>query len=277
MDDSNFLVMIAQAKTEPWETIWQEGQNPTWIARYCQTFSIMNVSGLAMGGVLTAIDSIHEKNRYKSFLGKWQGRADHLFTPYLRRELPNLITLQSSTVRELQVQTNSSYVFSGRRLLAQIKWFIENTEKEYLILTTTSSLLNLKALQHLLPKPNFGQPYYAGNILGDYPNQFVSGAGQIINRECAQLIINNLKHFPFRMLNDIALGTLLRKIEVTMFNIPWLWIQSLNELGDTPDSSFVGKFHFRCKSNSFPRQDANIMKSVHKRLLSLQSQGKIDY
>lgn len=277
MDESNFLVMIAQAKTEPWESIWKEGQNPTWVNRYCQTFTIINVSGQAMGTALTAIDSIHEKIRYKSFLGKWQGRLDYAFVPLLRRELPGLIKIQESTIQELQVQTNSSYIFSGRRLLAQIKWFLENTDKEYLILTTTSSLWNLKSLQSFLPKFGLDNPYYAGHVLGDYPNQFISGAGQVINRTCASLIMKNLKHFPYRMLNDIALGTLLRKVGVTMVNIPWLWIQSLNELENTPDRSFNGKFHFRCKSSSFPRQDIRIMRAIHERLVSLQSQGKIDY
>ena len=277
MDESNFLVMIAQAKTEPWESIWREGQDQTWVARYSRKFSIVNVSGLAMGRALTVIDSIHEKNRYKPYLGKWQGRLDYAFVPLLRRELPHLIKLRNSSIQELQVQTNSSYIFGGRRLLAQIKWFIENTDKEYLVLTTTSSLLNLRALQHLLPKSSFKIPYYAGHTLGDYPNQFVSGAGQVINRDCAELIINNLNNFPFRMLNDIALGTLLRKLGVTMVNIPWLWIQSLNELDSTPDLSFKNKFHFRCKSSSIPRQDVRIMNAIHERLVSLQAQGKIDY
>lgn len=277
MDESDFLVMIAQAKTEPWETIWTEGQNPTWVARYRQDFTIFNVSGLAMGNLLTAIDSIHEKNRYKSSIGKWQGRLDYVFVPFLRRELPNLIEQQSSTIQEFQVQTNSSYIFGGRRLLAQIKWFLDNTDREYLILTTTSSLLNLKALQSLLPMKRLQNPYYAGQILGDYPNQFVSGAGQVINRNCAKLIMNNLKNFPFRMLNDIALGMLLRTLGVPMVDIPWLWIQSLNELESTPDSTFNGKFHFRCKSSSFPRADVEIMRAIHERLISLQSDGILDY
>lgn len=273
MTKNNLAVLIGQGKTEPWESIWNDGQVPTWINRYKDKYSLINCSGIPMGALWSKIDHIHESNRYSLRFGKWQGRADYLLVPWLRRSLPETVELPGSEIREIQVRTNSSYLFAGRRLLGAIKWFVEQSNYEFVFLTTTSSFINVNLLDNFINSLDIEKAIYAGQVLGSDTNGFVSGAGILMNRVCAVRILRSYKRYPFSMLNDAALGFYLREMDIFPQCIPWMWIKDIQSLRKMHDSDLLNTFHFRCKSSEFPRQDSLIMNALHKRLLQLSDSG----
>jgi hypothetical protein len=277
MSSSSFVVAIAQAKSEPWETIWHKGQVPTWIDRYKDEFNIVNVSGIPMGNLWKFFDAFHEKKRYSEKCGKWQGRLDYLFVPWLRRNLPTWEKLPSSQIDEIQIRTNSSYIFAGRRLLGTINWFFRETNYDFLFLTTTSSLINLRLLEKQISEFAPSQPIYAGHILGKVPNEFVSGAGQLLNRKTAELVLQNYRKFPHQMLNDAALGLHLRNHGVQPLEIQWCWVDSKKQVEDLRLIDLKQTMHYRVKTSTVPRQDEKVMKLLHEKLMKLSSKGKIDY
>jgi hypothetical protein len=277
MSNPSLVVVIHQAKIEPWESIWRDGQVPTWINRYKDSFEIFNSSGLPMSRFWSRFDELHEKNRYSRSWGIWQGRLDHLFVPVLRRNLPPYLELQKDVIREILIKTNSSYIFAGRRLLGILEWFIKESSSNFIFLTTTSSLINLKLLSSQLDSFSVREPLYAGQLLGQLPNRFVSGAGQLINRRAAELVLRSARSFPHRMLNDAALGHLMREIGVRQTEIPWIWLHSQKEIKNYTDEDFSSTIHFRCKTDSVPRMDAEVMKSVHDRLMRLASKRIAEY
>ncbi len=269
----SLIIMIAQAKSEPWESIWNLGQIPTWINRYKESFAITNYSGMPMGRLWHQFDKFHERGRYKKSYGKLQSRADSLFVPWLRRDIPDSTLFPSSQVRELQIRTNSSYIFSGRRLIGAINWYLKETSYDFVFFTTTSSLLNLNLLQTKIEEFDTESPLYAGQVLGGSSLKFVSGAGQLLNRVAAQIVIDNFEKYPFRMLNDAALGSLLSRQGIAPYHIPWIWIDNPKKLGNYSEDSLVNTFHFRCKSSEMPRSDIKVMKDLHERLSQMTKAG----
>ena len=270
---SSLLIIIGQGKTEPWESIWRDGQIPTWVNRYKDEVEIVNVSGISMGAFWRRYDAIHEKVRFSNKFGKWQGRFDYLLIPWLARNIPRSRELPSSLIREIQICTNSSYIFAGRRLLGAVNWFLNETKFEYLFLTTTSSFINVNQLISQIKQFESEIPIYAGHLMGESPNKFVTGSGTLMNRITAHLIIDKFMEYPYEMLNDVALGMLLLKNGLKPFDIPWLWCKSVEDVLKIDDEALSRVMHFRCKTNSNPRSDSEVMATLHQRLLLLRGKG----
>lgn len=95
-----------------------------------------------------------------------------------------------------------------------INWFLKETDYEFMFITTTSSFINVNQLINHISRFKRDIPIYAGHLLGEFPEKFVTGAGQLINRKTAEIVVSNFQHYPHRMLNDVALGSLLRKNNV---------------------------------------------------------------
>jgi hypothetical protein len=275
--NASLIVAIAQAKSEPWESIWLNGQVPTWVSRFKNEVDIVNTSGKRLGYFWKRFDAFHERNRFSKRIGLWQGRFDYVFIPWLIRNIPPSRELAPSLIREIQVMTNSSYVFAGRRLIGMINWFLKETEYEFMFITTTSSFINVNQLINHLSGFKRDIPIYAGHLLGEFPEKFVTGAGQLINRKTAELVVSNFRQYPHRMLNDVALGSLLRKSGVNPIEIPWIWCKSVDEVLELSEEKLSSTMHFRCKTSSNPRTDSEIMHALQQRLTTLSISGIGDY
>jgi len=79
------------------------------------------------------------------------------------------------------------------------------------------------------------------------------------------------------MLNDVALGSLLRKNGVDPIEIPWIWCKSVDEVLELSEEKLSSTMHFRCKTSSNPRTDSEIMNALHHRLSALSIAGTGDY
>jgi hypothetical protein len=273
----SMVIAIGQAKSEPWESIWKNGQLPTWVNRFKNDYEIVNVSGLALSAMWKKFDTFHERQRYSARFGKWQGRLDYFFIPWLKRNIPSSKEVPASIIREILIKTNSSYIFAGRRLLGTIKWFLEENESQYLLLTTTSSLINVKNLKRRLRELDTKSPVYAGHLLGDGDSRFVTGAGQLINRQTAKIVVEHAREYPHRMLNDVALGQLLRNHNVKAIEIPWVWVKSVDEVSRLDLETLGSTFHFRVKTSTNPRTDDLVMRALHTRLLECNARGILEY
>jgi hypothetical protein len=275
--DASLIIAITQAKSEPWESIWLNGQLPTWVGRFKDEVEIVNASGLSMGNIWKRFDSFHERNRYSKRFGLWQGRFDYLFVPWLARNIPSSKTLEPGVLREIQILTNSSYIFSGRRLIGLINWFVKETSYEFLFITTTSSFINVNQLCRHVSGFDRDVPIYAGHVLGESPEKFVTGAGQLINRKTAEIVVSNFRQYPHRMLNDVALGSLLLKNGVKPIEVPWTWCKSVDEVLELSEENLSLTMHFRCKTSSNPRTDSEVMTALHQRLTALSIAGIGEY
>lgn len=158
-----------------------------------------------------------------------------------------------------------------------INWFLKETDYEFMFITTTSSFINVKQLIKHISGFKTDIPIYAGHLLGEFPEKFVIGAGQLINRKTAEIVVSNFRQYPHRMLNDVALGSLLRNNGVNPIEIPWIWCKSVDEVLELSDENLFSTMHFRCKTTSNPRTDSEIMRALQQRLTALSISGIGDY
>ena len=275
--NSSLIIAIGQAKSEPWESIWLNGQVPTWVSRFKDEVEIVNTSGKRWRNLWKRFDSFHERNRYSKRFGLWQGRFDYLFIPWLIRNITPTKELEPSSVREIQMLTNPSLIFAGRRLIGTMNWFLKETDYEFMFITSTSSFINVNQVIKHISGFKTDIPIYAGHLLGEFPEKFVTGAGQLINRKTAEIVVSNFRQYPHRMLNDVALGSLLRKNGVDPIEIPWIWCKSVDEVLELSEGSLSSTMHFRCKTFSNPRTDSEIMRALQQRLTTLGIAGIGDY
>jgi hypothetical protein len=86
----------------------------------------------------------------------------------------------------------------------------------------------------------------------------------------AQLIVKNRRDFSFGLIEDSAMGKLVKSLNIDFVPLPSLIIESPESLVQISDSELKRHFHFRVKSGALnSRNDVQIMTSLHKRLVDL--------
>ena len=72
--NASLIVAIAQARSEPWESIWLNGQVPTWVSRFKNEVEI--VTHPAYAWEIFGKDSIHFTREIDTPRGLVYGRGD---------------------------------------------------------------------------------------------------------------------------------------------------------------------------------------------------------
>ncbi len=265
---NSLLVAVSQGNTEPWLTIWKEGQEKTWIKSKVRNVDVIHFKSKSTPSIIQEIDRFHEKNRYKKRIGLWQGRIDKIITKTISHRIPKYSFSYENSL--LTVNSWSTYQLQGRRFIALYDWFIRQTDYEFLFTTNTSSYINKKNLSNLIQKFDNRDLIYAGYLLPeDQKQQFVSGAGTLLSRGCIELIVDNWDKFKFNTLEDVSHGELMRELCVTPIPLSRVELASIDAVADLSSSVLTEEFHFRCKSPAVPREDVQIMTQLHLRVNNL--------
>lgn len=262
------LIAVAQANTEPWITIKNEGQEKTWIAIKINGIDTIYFKSKSTPFFVQAIDIFHERNRYKKHIGRWQGRIDKVFSKLISHNIPRYIFENSSNT--LIVNSWSTYQLQGKRYRALYDWFLNQTDYGFLFTTTTSSYINKLYLLELIQKLNCNDLIYAGYLMPEnHTKQFASGAGTLLSRKSIELLAENWKRFKFDTLEDVSHGDLMRELGVTPIPLTRVDLTDIESVRSLPRSVLESEFHYRCKSSKVPRQDVQIMNVLHESIVSL--------
>lgn len=265
---NSVLVAVSQGNTEPWLTIWKEGQEKTWIKSKVKNVDVIHFKSKPTPSIIQQIDKFHEKNRYKTRIGLWQGRIDKIITKTISHKIPKYSFSYENSL--LTVNSWSTYQLQGRRFIALYDWFLGQTNYEFLFVTNTSSYINKSNLSSLIQKFDSRDLIYAGFLLPENENnQFVSGAGKLLSRECVEMIADNWDKFKFDTLEDVSHGDLMRDLGVTPIPLSRVELTSPSAVAELPSSLLTKEFHFRCKSPEVPREDVQIMAHLHAKLNNL--------
>jgi hypothetical protein len=123
----------------------------------------------------------------------------------------------------LYLRTKTDFQSVGLKTLEAFEWSYNNLNFDLIFRTNASSYIHIPSLIKYAEE-NFTQTIYAG-VEGKqmyFEKQFIfaSGAGYIISRNIAKLIIDNKKEWNHKLLDDVALGDLLtkNKISLKIFN-----------------------------------------------------------
>lgn len=259
------LIAVGQANTEPWLSIWKEGQEKTWVKDSVTGSRVIHFTSKNAPYLVKKFDKIHESIRYRKTLGLWQGRLDKISTKFISRKIPKYLFSTESNI--LSVNSWSTYYFFGQRNIALYDWFLQNTNDDFLFVTNTSSYINQKKLLHIVQNFDSTEAIYAGYLLPEGgKEQFVSGAGRLLSRKSVEIIKSNWNKHTHETLEDVCLGLFMKLMGIIAIPLPRVSLPSTESVVLLPDSVVSTEFNFRCKSQEIPRKDVEIMKLLHERI-----------
>ena len=261
-------IAVAQANVEPWNSIWKEGQEKTWLKDKVDGSSVIHYQSINASYFFNKFDEIHEKNRYRKNLGLWQGRIDKILARFIPRKIPNYTFDRNTQI--LTVNSRSMYLLQGRRIIGLYDWFLNSTTKDFLFMTNTSSYIMQRNLLKLVQELNPNDAIYAGYLLPEgEAKQFVSGAGKLLSRKSVELIRDNWKLYNHQALEDVALGVLMDKVGIPATPLSRVSLLTPEHVSELQKDVIEREFHFRCKSQDTPRKDAEIMRLLHQKVTEL--------
>lgn len=262
------LIAVEQANTEPWLSIWKNGQEKTWIRDNVTGSRVIHFTSKNAPYLVKKFDEIHENIRYRKTLGLWQGRLDKISTKFISRKIPKYLFSSDSNI--LSVNSWSTYYFFGQRNIALYDWFLQNTSEDFLFVTNTSSYINQRNLIDIVQIFDPTDTVYAGYLLPENSKeQFVSGAGRLLSRKSVELIKLNWSKHTHETLEDVCLGIFMKLMGITAIPLPRVSLPTPESVALLPNSVVCTEFHFRCKSQDIPRKDVEIMELLHERISNI--------
>ena len=269
----SILCAVNHGLYPPWLDILKNGQENTWLLSPTpENIEIVHVHGTPVNTLVYKLDRFHEHIRWSVKHGhrvlKW---VDNLTLVPWMNYIPNISESEILKTRHksLHVHFPDSYVTHRWKALSLMRYFLDNTEHEYLLSTTTASYINLRALSATVNGFESGDLYF-----GALPYEgagFVSGSNRILSRETVKKVISSKKYWTPGIIEDLALGQLLKKVGILPTYIPILNISSLQELDDLDYETFQRNYHFRLKSGTNDnRNDVSIMRALHLKYGSIE-------
>jgi hypothetical protein len=272
MPAKTILVSVVHAIQEPWTTIFRTGSETTWLnSSIPGEFRLVHFHGLPLRKFGSLWDRMHERIRWKNrwcaaplaWMDTLIGYPFLLFIPRIRAS-----TKLHSSSPSFEVCIPDTYQFLRWKDLAVLKYFLEQTSCDYIYMTTNNSYLNFDNLKRLvdgLPRTKF----YGGAKAYDGA-EFAAGNSRLISRDVAQLIVKNRKGFSLGLIEDSAMGKLVKSLNIVFVPLPSLIVENLESLVQISNSELKHHFHFRVKSGALnSRNDVQIMTSLHERLVNI--------
>jgi hypothetical protein len=261
------LILVKHGLYHPWVEIAKQGQNETWLsAPLPEDVEVIHYYGKPTGKYLRYLDHLNERLRWKSKTSKLLIRAINLVITF-----PFLLYIPSVKYsaelnmkhREIQINIPDTILNLRWKQLAGYRFLLRTIQFDFLYETNTSSYVNipnlLKTLREIQTKP-----LYAGSVI---VGEFVSGANRLMDRQSLTRVVKSRLFWDPTLLEDRAIGKLMRILRIKMTNLPTTHIISESEVANLTSNQLDELFHFRVKSgNQSARNDVQIMKSLEKHI-----------
>jgi hypothetical protein len=272
-ENKRILVGVMHVTRDPWLRIAQLGQFPSWESQKYRNFETVYFFSRT-SRIANYLDSTIENLKWRkgrnaaygiSYLLMWT-----LFP--LRRFVPRAVTAKDgeSGVDGFSLKVAIPELTASMRWkkLAFLKFFLSKTKSEYVIITNSSSILNLAALEEFLEGADVSEdPIYAGPINSAHDGVFTSGSFTVMNRQAAKLLLKNAKLIPTHTMDDVCFGTAFKRMGVKPIQIDSLSIENLSSLANLGTEYLRSFAHFRLKSGPLEnRADVEIMQQLIERL-----------
>jgi hypothetical protein len=250
-------VLITDSFGEPFTSIKSDVHPYAWSSVRNFGVDIYYARGITPGFLSRKMNQFSDKFRYTK-IRHIQRIVD--FTSLF----PHLVRLpKTKLTSNLHIQTDvpEGLRFLGLKVLSCLSYLMDQGY-DVVYKTTLSSVVNPARFLSEITLINLDVPYYGGTRVTRGDTQFVSGANLLLNRKTISILIENRLFLNPGELDDVSFGRFLRK-RVKITEILSENIQSVVEV-ETADTK--NTTHFRCKSNSIPRNDAIIMRQLLNKL-----------
>lgn len=259
---------------EPWVDILRDGQEATWLnGDLPPEIEIVHFHADPVGKLIRKLDGIHERIRWSGIRRAAVLRmADRFLSkPYLKY-VPKVTESQQLSLKtqgkSIHLHFPDTYVTYRWKELALFNYFLEQNSFDYLFITSSASYVRPNALVKYVKNLARSSIYSGAH---PYPEaNFVSGACRILSKDVVAAVYRERVKFDPAIIEDMALGDLIRSLGYKPMYISANNISSLDALNEWKDEDLLSKFHFRLKSGSLKdRSDVSIMKALHERLKRL--------
>ena len=260
------VILVKHGLYPEFISLAREGQGSTWLNEIRPSnVKLIHYYGVPGGKWIQFLDRLHEKLR-------WQSRTAH----YLLRFSMQLLSLpflwmipRTSPALHLGLQDDEiqchviDTLFTLRwKQLAIYKFVSNNYDFRYIYDTNASSYVDVTNLLSQISKFS-DSPLYAGNV----PLKgFISGANRFFDDFSIQLILKNKVRWNPALLEDVALGKLMKSLGVKMTELDSVVVSTIEETNAIEETMFETNFHFRTKSVlGNQRIDALLMRIIQDR------------
>ena len=271
--NNKILIGVMHTTREPWLSIAIKGQLEHWKFQSVNNFEVIyffSKSSKFASKLNTYIENLRWRKGRKtsyfiSYLLMMICTPFKFYEPvaYSANEFESKISAFSLKIKIPELESTMRW-----KKIAFLNYFLDNTEFDYVIMITSSSILNLQVINEIINElDKTSRIVYAGPLNKAHDCDFVSGSFTIMNRLVAKLLIGNLRLMPVHVNDDVAFGTACKKLEIPIINIKNLNINSLSQLEDISDAELKKIPHFRLKSGNLDnRRDISIMNQLTNRL-----------
>jgi hypothetical protein len=259
---------------EPWVDILKDGQETTWLnCDLPPEIEVVHFHANPVAKLIRNLDSIHERIRWSGVRrAAFLRMADRIFSKPFLKYVPavtesNLLSLKTQG-KSIHLHFPDTYVTYRWKELALFNYFLEQNSFDYLFITSSASYVRPNALVKYVKNLARSSIYSGAH---PYPEaNFVSGACRILSKDVVAAVYRERVKFDPAIIEDMALGDLIRSLGYKPMYISANNISSLDALNEWKDEDLLSKFHFRLKSGSLKdRSDVSIMKALHERLKRL--------
>jgi len=271
--NKKILIGVMHTTREPWLSIATHGQLEHWNFQSENNFEVIYFFSRT-SKFASKLNTYIENLRFR------KGRKASYFISYilmavcmpfrLYKPIAYSVNESESKIPALSLKINIPELESTMRWkkIAFLNYFLEKTESDYVIMITSSSIVNLRVVTEIINElDKTRRMIYAGPLNKAYDCDFASGSFTIINRLAAKLLIDNLRLMPVHVNDDVAFGTAFKNLGIPILDIKNLNINSLTQLENLFTAEINQIPHFRLKSGSIDnRQDILIMNQLTHRL-----------
>jgi hypothetical protein len=147
--------------------------------------------------------------------------------------------------------------------------YAAKSERDFVLLTTTSSYINSRLLKEKLAElPRMR--LVAGRIVTSGKEKFLSGSFRIYSPDVLREVMVNLKDYKSWLAEDLAIGNLVKNHGFPLVELKSLDISSMSELESLTRKQLEETIHYRVKSGTLKnRNDIQIMNALHSKLSEL--------
>ena len=216
-------IAVLHVDREPWKAIVERVQFESWV--------LQNLSNVSISYFTAQDSSLFKTISFGIERMRWRmGRYASYFISYtlfltfypFRYVVPNSKAVNSNTSIFSFRKVNFPEAISTMRWkrLAIIKHFLNETTDDFLIMITSSSILNLRRVREILEiEKGFNSrpetPIVWGPLNESADGVFVSGSFIVLNRFGASELLRNARMIPVHSMDDIAFGVAMRKMGLT--------------------------------------------------------------
>lgn len=259
------LILIQHAHYQPWISVLYKGPIQTWLKN--PPSNIYYFFGKAQNTKVRKLDMIFWNLKWNKNVGRAFLFLEYLFHKLMNRYRPGIKLgfLPNSEIKAFKLEMPDLNLLYAHKTINTLE-FALTLPWERLVMVTSSSYINLKALDELLSDlPN--RKLIAGKILHQQANHFPSGSFRIFSRDVVEQLVKTRSKYRLYLPEDLALGKLASTFDLPMIELSSIDLPDLETLESLSQEDLERTPHFRCKSGTHEnRDDVEIILRLHERL-----------